>query len=131
QSWTVSQGDQTGKDNTYFNVFTGKNWTEAQSFCRTYYTDLVSVRKETELQEIQRVSNGHSVWIGLYRRRLWSDQSSSTLAYWRPTVQSAYAQPDNGRWQSVEQQCTAVDRWADEDCFARFPFICYSGKADT
>ncbi|XP_036419997.1 macrophage mannose receptor 1-like [Colossoma macropomum] len=124
-----------GKDNTYLYFFYGKTWEEAQIFCRTYYTDLASVRNETELQEIQKVSNGHSVWIGLYRSRLWSDQSNSTFTYWRLTVQSAYAEPDNGvslRWQLKEQQCIAVDlkhssQWTDEDCFARFPFICYSG----
>ncbi|XP_036444938.1 C-type mannose receptor 2-like [Colossoma macropomum] len=120
-------------DSTYVLVSGGKTWAEAQSFCRNNYTDLASVRNQTELQQIMRISNGNTVWIGLYRNRLWSDQSNSTFTYWRPAVQFAPSEPDNGLYSSRQygnQHCTAVDHsgyWTDEDCFASFPFICYSG----
>ncbi|XP_036419993.1 macrophage mannose receptor 1-like [Colossoma macropomum] len=125
-------GKSTG---TYFYFSNGKTWAEAQSYCRTYYTDLASVRNETEMQQILRVSNGELVWIGLYRNRLWSDQSNSTFKYWRLSAASETPEPDNGLYsdgQHGNQQCTAVDlkhsaRWTDNNCLARLPFICYSG----
>ncbi|XP_036444737.1 macrophage mannose receptor 1-like [Colossoma macropomum] len=120
-------------DSTYVWVSERKTWAEAQSYCRNNYTDLASVRNQTELQQILRISNGNTVWIGLYRNRLWSDQSNSTFTYWRPAVQFAPSEPDNGLYSSGQygnQHCTAVDHsgyWTDEDCFASFPFLCYSG----
>ncbi|KAI4885997.1 hypothetical protein NFI96_005746, partial [Prochilodus magdalenae] len=119
-------------NNTYVWIFDGKSWTEAQSFCRQYYTDLASVRNQTELQQILRVSKGYRVWIGLYRNRLWSDQSNSTFTYWRPGNQSRSPEPNNGLSVPGEygnQHCIAVDHsgyWTDEDCLATFPFVCYS-----
>ncbi|XP_049322355.1 C-type mannose receptor 2-like [Astyanax mexicanus] len=109
-----------------------KTWSEAQSFCRMFHTDLASVRNETELQDILRISNGSTVWIGLYRKRLWSDQSSSTFTYWRPQIIPESAEPDNGirsPGQLGNEHCTAVDHsgyWKDENCLSSFPFICYS-----
>ncbi|XP_078146148.1 lithostathine-like [Centroberyx gerrardi] len=45
-----------------------KNWTEAQSYCREHYTDLVSVRNQTENDEVHRLAiDDHYVWIGLFR----------------------------------------------------------------
>ncbi|XP_036419811.1 macrophage mannose receptor 1-like [Colossoma macropomum] len=126
-----------GKNNTYVYTSEEKTWSEAQIFCRTDYTDLASVRNETELQEILKVSNGQKVWIGLYRNRLWSDQSNSSFLYWRPHVGSAHSEPDNGMYSMEyghfrDQHCTAVDlqhsaQWTDEKCLVRFPFICHSG----
>ncbi|XP_036444196.1 C-type mannose receptor 2-like [Colossoma macropomum] len=119
-------------NSTYVWVSEGKTWAEAQSYCRNNYTDLASVRNQTELQQIIRISNGNAVWIGLYRNRRWSDQSNSTFTYWRPEIQYATQEPDNGVYsgQNGNQHCTAVDYsgyWTDEDCFASFPFLCYSG----
>ncbi|XP_072518023.1 C-type mannose receptor 2-like [Salminus brasiliensis] len=121
-----------GKNNTTFVWISEEHtWAEAQGYCRMFHTDLASVRNDSELQEILRVSNGSTVWIGLYRNRLWSDQSSSTFTYWRTEVAPISEEPNNGYnspKQSVNQQCTAVDHsgyWKDENCLASFPFICY------
>ncbi|XP_053505078.1 macrophage mannose receptor 1-like [Ictalurus furcatus] len=121
--------------NTYvWSYHTFMTWEEAQSFCRANHTDLASVRNETELQQIvNKNSYGYSeVWIGLYRTRLWSDQSNSTFTYWRPEIPALPPEPDNGVYspgQYGNQHCTAVDhsgRWTDENCFTSFPFICYT-----
>lgn len=110
-------------------------WEEAQSFCRAKHTDLASVRNEPELQQILSLTHGYDVWIGLYRSRLWSDQSNSTFAYWRKETQAhVIAEPDNGLYsfgQSGNQHCTAMDstgKWTDENCSASFPFFCYSSE---
>ncbi|XP_072518593.1 macrophage mannose receptor 1-like [Salminus brasiliensis] len=121
-----------GKNNTYVWISEVMTWTEAQGFCRKSYTDLASVRNETELQQIMSISNGHTVWIGLYRNRLWSDQSSSTFTYWKPGNYYLSPEPDNGfntEDDFQNQHCTAVDPlgyWTDENCLNSFPFICYS-----
>ncbi|KAK2827629.1 hypothetical protein Q7C36_018555 [Tachysurus vachellii] len=121
-----------GMNNRYVWIYHQKTWNEAQSFCRVRYTDLASVRHEAELQKILSIMNEDEVWIGLYRNRLWSDQSNSTFTYWRSESPELTAEPDNGvnsPGQSGSQHCTAVDhsgQWTDENCFARFPFICYT-----
>ncbi|KAK7143322.1 hypothetical protein R3I93_014469 [Phoxinus phoxinus] len=138
-----------GRENAsqkYVLVTERRTWTGAQSYCRERYTDLASVRNETERQQILNVTryyygygngyNGYNVWIGLHRNRLWSDQSSSSFTYWLPYTPGDVAQPDNGanvQGQRGNQHCTAVSlkysgQWTDEGCFASLPFFCYSGK---
>ncbi|XP_048022975.1 aggrecan core protein-like [Megalobrama amblycephala] len=127
-----------GRENAsqkYIWVTDGKTWTEAQSYCREKYTDLASVRNETEHRQILSLSLGHTVWIGLHRNRLWSDQSNSSFTYWRQMVSFEASQPDNGFYtpgQNGNQHCTAVSlqhfgQWTDEQCYDSLPFFCYSG----
>nr|XP_021324716.1 C-type mannose receptor 2 isoform X2 [Danio rerio] len=134
-----------GRENAtqkYIVVNTGMPWTSAQSYCRATYTDLASVRNETEWQQILSITrysyygyySGYNMWIGLYRNRLWSDQSSSSFTYWLPQIQGDVAQPDNGvnvPGEQGAQHCTTVSlkyfaQWTDERCFATLPFFCYS-----
>ncbi|KAL1253177.1 hypothetical protein QQF64_017870 [Cirrhinus molitorella] len=127
----------------YVLIRNSETWTGAQSYCREKHTDLASVRNELEYQQILIVTrftgydgtiHGYSVWIGLYRNRLWSDQSSSSFTYWLPWTKVDFAQPDNGlnvEGQHGTQHCTAVSlksfgQWTDERCFASLPFFCYS-----
>ncbi|KAA0719907.1 C-type lectin domain family 10 member A MMGL [Triplophysa tibetana] len=130
-----------GRGNTsqrYIWVNQSRSWSEAQRYCRQFYTDLAIVRNETEHQQILNVtdSNGHIGWIGLYRNRLWSDQSNSSFTYWLPGTQYVSPQPDNGANVSGlrgAQHCTAVSlkslgQWTDENCFERLPFFCYGDK---
>ncbi|XP_058613435.1 macrophage mannose receptor 1-like [Onychostoma macrolepis] len=122
----------------YVLVYYYTTWTGAQSYCREQYTDLASVRNETERQQILDITRYYSyyVWIGLYRNRLWSDQSSSSFTYWLPLTQGVAAEPDNGAnvpGQQGSQHCTAVSlqyfgQWTDESCLASLPFFCYSGE---
>ncbi|KAG9266251.1 C-type mannose receptor 2-like [Astyanax mexicanus] len=100
-------------------------WTEAQRYCREHHTDLVSVRNEAENQKLRSLYNDFDysdVWIGLYRTRSWSDNSSSSFSFWKT------GQPDNA---GVSEYCTAVSfsdsgKWTDENCGQAFPFICYN-----
>ncbi|KAI5091455.1 C-type mannose receptor 2 isoform X2 [Silurus meridionalis] len=121
-----------GTHDTYVWIYNLMTWEEAQRFCRANHRDLASVRNETELQRIVNIMNSYDVWIGLYRNRLWSDQSSSTFTYWRPEIPAQTPEPDNGVYSSGQngyQHCTAVDRsghWTDEHCLYSFPFICYT-----
>ncbi len=133
-----------GKANSsqkYVLVTEYRTWTGARSYCRETYTDLASVRNETERQQILNstryyYNSGYNVWIGLHRNRLWSDQSSSSFTYWLSWTNGVDAQPDNGAGvsgQSGAQHCTAVSlqyfsQWTDENCLDSLPFFCYSGE---
>ncbi len=128
-----------GRENSsqkYVWEYDGRTWAEAQMYCREKYTDLASVRNETERQQILSIGQSNNVWIGLHRNRLWSDQSSSSFTYWLPSTQSDAAQPDNGanvQGQLGSQHCTTVSlqhfgQWTDENCFDSLPFFCYSGE---
>jgi len=109
-----------------------KNWTEAQSYCRHNYTDLASVRNQSENDEIkniieQNLTSSDGAWIGLSRLWVWSDNSTSTFTYWHtgePNIK-----------QNREDVCTAIDmttahqgRWVDDLCTGRCPFVCYDGE---
>ncbi|XP_037399050.1 C-type mannose receptor 2-like isoform X1 [Pygocentrus nattereri] len=105
-----------------------KSWRDAQSHCREHYTDLVSVRNQTENQQICNLAKNSissSVWIGLFKDSWkWSDQSASSFRYWAST------QPDN---QGGNKKCTAVSmtdqgHWIDVNCQNQLPFICYENK---
>ncbi|TRY88569.1 hypothetical protein DNTS_034543 [Danionella cerebrum] len=117
-------------------VYESRTWSGAQSYCRDQGTDLASVTSETERQQLLKAISYYSVWIGLYRTRVWSDQSSSSFTYWLPYTGYVNAQPDNGVSVSGEQggqHCTAVSlayfgQWTDESCYASLPFFCYSDE---
>ncbi|XP_053504619.1 C-type mannose receptor 2-like isoform X2 [Ictalurus furcatus] len=111
-------------------------WRQAQDYCREHYTDLASVRNQTDNQRILNLTGGNDAWIGLYRTRLWSDKQESTYENWRTYTPYIPAQPDNGvyaPWEYGNQHCTAISfsdsgYWTDENCFTTFPFICYNSE---
>ncbi|XP_056587691.1 macrophage mannose receptor 1 [Triplophysa dalaica] len=118
---------------SYIRITDSRRWTEAQRYCRQYYTDLANVRNQTENQKILEITGGN-VWIGLYRNRIWSNGQTIKYLNWRPETPYSYPQPDNGYYASGQrgnQHCTSVSlrdsgRWTDENCLSNMPFICYS-----
>uniref|UniRef100_A0A673B8A6 C-type lectin domain-containing protein n=1 Tax=Sphaeramia orbicularis TaxID=375764 RepID=A0A673B8A6_9TELE len=61
------------------------NWTAAQSYCRSNYVDLATVKNPSDEQKIQNVTpSGQLAWIGLFRNPNfnWSDGSSFSFTYW-------------------------------------------------
>ncbi|KAL4008880.1 hypothetical protein ACER0C_002732 [Sarotherodon galilaeus] len=68
-----------------------RSWSAAQSYCRTYHTDLTSIRSKEEKSNITLTLNGSGVqyvWIGLYRDpwAFWSDNTTSTFNNWMSAV---------------------------------------------
>ncbi len=120
----ISPTGRANASTSYVLVNQYRNWTDAQSYCREYHTDLVSIRNETEIFELQTLFPYYYFWIGLYRSRSWSDQSNSSFSNWRT------GQPDNA---GNTEYCTAVSfrdsgSWTDENCNTALSFMCYSGE---
>ncbi|XP_017565318.1 macrophage mannose receptor 1-like [Pygocentrus nattereri] len=107
--------------NSYVKIDRLLNASDARQYCRRNHTDLASIRNATENQQILTLTAGQVVWIGLYRTRLWSDQSNSTYENWLT------GQPDNLNY---VEHCTAASlgnsgQWTDENCNQTLPFFCY------
>ncbi|CDQ94468.1 unnamed protein product [Oncorhynchus mykiss] len=112
---------------TYVLIQENKTWIDAQSYCRQYHTDLVSVRNQTENTEINKKITlmGLPVWIGLFLDFWrWSDQSDSSFRNWLP------GQPSTDQ----KYSCTTVpsypfsyyySKWINPPCENYEPFICY------
>ncbi|XP_056604854.1 lymphocyte antigen 75-like [Triplophysa dalaica] len=107
-----------------------KTWREAQSFCRQYHTDLISVRNQTDNQLIHNIINNPdtSVWIGLFRDSWeWSDNTDSAFRYWRS------GEPNGGP--PNKDFCTEIrmndewrGQWNDAGCHFSQPFVCHEEK---
>ncbi|KAJ7997561.1 hypothetical protein DPEC_G00230280 [Dallia pectoralis] len=135
---------------TFMLVKEYKTWYQAQSFCRTNYTDLAIVRNQAENQAIrnltqyfstylsyvgnqtvnQTYSNYNQVWIGLYRDASWSDGSNSSNLnyYYNYYYYGNYYGPDVG----LNESCVALPTNGYyylsplKNCNVTLPFICYS-----
>ncbi|TNN29504.1 P-selectin [Liparis tanakae] len=58
-------------------------WYEARTYCRSRYTDLVTVRNQSENEQIFSVMTTIT-WLGLHRKTwaYWSDQTPNTFTNW-------------------------------------------------
>ncbi|XP_060764158.1 macrophage mannose receptor 1-like [Neoarius graeffei] len=99
-----------------------KTWYDAQTYCRKNHIDLVSVRNQTENEEIRRMitsSKNEDIWIGLFNDSWkWSDKSNSLFRYW------------SSNKSSEDLNCTAVSvsephYWSNVSCTEKLPFICH------
>ncbi|XP_036420704.1 C-type mannose receptor 2-like isoform X2 [Colossoma macropomum] len=116
------------RKNSYIFINYTKSWRDAQSYCRKNYTDLASVRNQAENDEIKKVANGATVWIGLFRDSWkWSDESYSSFRYWKQN------QPDisSGKENCAHIVMTDGGYWNNANCETKFPFICSEKKNST
>ncbi|XP_039655534.1 macrophage mannose receptor 1-like isoform X2 [Perca fluviatilis] len=116
--------DVRGSDVTFVFINTiGMTWTEAQSYCRTYHTDLASVRNMAENQKVLAMIPGGSwawAWIGLFRDSWkWSDGSTSSFSFWKN------GQPDDNNETCVAADFSQSGAWEDWPCDMERAFICY------
>uniref|UniRef100_A0A3Q3M4N3 C-type lectin domain-containing protein n=1 Tax=Mastacembelus armatus TaxID=205130 RepID=A0A3Q3M4N3_9TELE len=111
----------------YIVISQSMGWTTARDYCRTYYTDLASLRNNAENQMIQNVSGQMTVWLGLFRDIWeWSDQTYSSMRYWKSDI-SVFS--------TTVGICSALvksasGKWGEVPCGEPHPFICDCSKKD-
>ncbi|KAL1280950.1 hypothetical protein QQF64_015550 [Cirrhinus molitorella] len=107
----------------YINVELRKNWTDAQSYCRLYHTDLATIRNSEDQNQIMRIVPSTSwVWIGLFQDSWeWSDKWSNFFRHW------AVGQPSQslGSDECVGMSTANSGKWIHESCYLQRPFICH------
>ncbi|XP_016333234.1 macrophage mannose receptor 1-like [Sinocyclocheilus anshuiensis] len=112
--------------NTSYLITINKNWTDAQSYCRQYYTDLPTIHNSTENEYISKMLySGWYVWIGLFLDSWeWSDKWILFFRHW------AAGQPSmsSGPGDCVGMSKTNSGRWAQYSCDLQSPFICYGSE---
>ncbi|XP_023146676.1 putative C-type lectin domain family 20 member A isoform X1 [Amphiprion ocellaris] len=103
---------------TYTRIEKWMNWTDAQAYCRTHYTDLAMMENDQENTLMMSVQPNFD-WIGLYREGWrWSDKSDSSFRNWMN------GQPDN----NGNQYCVAEKSnhlWLDDSCNVEKHFWCH------
>ncbi|XP_073705447.1 macrophage mannose receptor 1-like [Garra rufa] len=102
-----------------------KNWTEAQSHCRKYHTDLATIRNKDDINRVSGMIPPNAwVWIGLFLDSWeWSDKWSRFFRNW------AAGQPSqsSGSGDCVGMSRNDSGRWSQYSCDLRQPFICHGG----
>uniref|UniRef100_A0AAZ1X7M1 C-type lectin domain-containing protein n=1 Tax=Oreochromis aureus TaxID=47969 RepID=A0AAZ1X7M1_OREAU len=96
-----------------------KAWEDAQSYCRKNYTDLVSVRNQSEIEELKKITVSSYTWIGLYRNSWkWSDGTAQSLNNWAPDKPSKIP----------TDACGAIfeGKWVNDGCGVHWYFVCYT-----
>uniref|UniRef100_A0A3Q1B896 C-type lectin domain-containing protein n=1 Tax=Amphiprion ocellaris TaxID=80972 RepID=A0A3Q1B896_AMPOC len=109
----------------YHVVYERKNWTEAQSYCRKKYTDLVTIERMEDvnilniMKVVELIPSGRKVWIGLFRHLSWSDGQIYSFHYW-----------ENTKLDGAGENCVAANfadsgKWSGVGCDSDLTFICY------
>ncbi|XP_043076576.1 C-type lectin 1-like isoform X2 [Puntigrus tetrazona] len=113
-----------GHSNTM--VLSAKTWSDAQSYCRQYYTDLATIHNSEENNQITKIIlTGWYIWIGLFQNSWeWSDKSNTFFRHW------AAGEPSQS---SGSGDCAGMTRansgkWIPESCDLLRPFICHGDK---
>ncbi|XP_056603681.1 C-type mannose receptor 2-like [Triplophysa dalaica] len=102
-------------------------WSEAQSFCRQYHTDLISVRNQTDNQLIHNIINDPhtSVWIGLFNDSWeWSDNTDSAFRYWDSGQPNNYANSEDCTVTHMNKE----GKWHDVSCSDSYTFVCHEDE---
>ncbi|XP_060882203.1 secretory phospholipase A2 receptor-like [Labrus mixtus] len=98
-----------------------KTWTEAQRYCRERYTDLASVRNQSENDQIMKNMKNmkkYCTWIGLNRDSWkWSDGSPYSFTSWNISKQIGPVVPP----------CVLLHKglWHSCRCDAKLFFLCH------
>ncbi|XP_067829860.1 macrophage mannose receptor 1-like [Heptranchias perlo] len=111
-----------GTDRVYYLIEEGKTWSKAWGYCRTYYSNLVSIRDAEEARVIAFLQRGPQ-WIGLYNDGLsgWMWTNGDELSY----TKWAFWHPYSFNNTLPMCACAFDSEWHEADCDFPFTFICY------
>ncbi|XP_065118375.1 macrophage mannose receptor 1 isoform X3 [Paramisgurnus dabryanus] len=123
--YIVCYNESTG----YVKLFSPKNWTDAQSYCRQYHSDLATVRSSQEQNQLDAIGvAGQSVWIGLFMDSWqWSDQWDRYYRNWA----AGYTSRTSGSGDCVAMTTTDSGKWVQYSCDQKLPIICYGEDKQT
>ncbi|KAF7704807.1 C-type lectin 1-like isoform X2 [Silurus meridionalis] len=114
---------KTGSDR-YIYIDDSVEWTDAQTYCRQYYTDLASAKDENENSLIQSIISGRT-WIGLIKDGWkWVDQTNFSYVTW------ISGEPNN-YWENENCGYLEMGEAGDSQCSDIMPFFCYAATAKT
>ncbi|CAB1415414.1 unnamed protein product [Pleuronectes platessa] len=101
------------------------NWPQAQTHCRTHYTDLAAVCSKQDTEHIQKLASKIDgfIWMGMEKfstggvKWMWSGGAEVTEFFWKP------GQPENrsDEYYSLIQ----MDGWRDCQPHYSFAFFCF------
>ncbi|XP_051785364.1 macrophage mannose receptor 1-like isoform X2 [Erpetoichthys calabaricus] len=120
----------------YHYVKTTMNWTNAQNYCQSNFTDLVTIANKEENEEIMKMLSENNfihaeIWIGLKDINMtngtWSNGEQFNYRNWRN------GEPNNnavacGTMYYKHETYQPDGSWNDCGCNYSQPFICYSVK---
>ncbi|CAI5648804.1 unnamed protein product [Oreochromis niloticus] len=131
--WAVSLNPE----RQYHFVYEQKNWTEALSHCRLYYTDLANIENiedvktlndMVDLNKFDKSADSYRAWIGLYNDvNSWRWSRSDSDLYrsdeaefrnWKP------GQPDNEGGHELCAEIFVSGEWNDKRCDKTLSAIC-------
>ncbi|XP_052403768.1 C-type mannose receptor 2-like [Carassius gibelio] len=116
-NWDSRQPDGDG------NLKIPKAWSDAQSYCRQYYTDLITIRNFSENNQTNQILlSGSYIWIGLFLDSWeWSDKWSRSFRHW--AADQPFLNPGPG--DCVGMSRANSGKWAQYSCDLKQPFICH------
>ncbi|KAA0718637.1 hypothetical protein E1301_Tti018829 [Triplophysa tibetana] len=106
----------------YIRIQLWKNWTDAQSYCRQYHTDLATVSSNEDTNQLNAVVGCWPwVWIGLFFDFWqWSDQWSLFFRNWAAEYTS-----QTSAFGNCVAMSTISGKWIQIPCTEQHHFICY------
>ncbi|KAM3616959.1 uncharacterized protein V6R79_000290 [Siganus canaliculatus] len=106
------------------------NWTEAQSYCRENYMDLVTINSMEDMEVLNNMaasSGASEAWIGLYDDVDSWRWSLTDVTFYKPGEVDFRAW-DNGQPDIIwNEYCVTINdrgRWHDDSCGGLRPAIC-------
>ncbi|CAI5683043.1 unnamed protein product [Oreochromis niloticus] len=124
--WFICYDENKKNNKTLYLIEQEKNWTQAQSYCRSHHTDLASGLNQVDGEEMETLfkskTSPMSVWVGLFRDSWrWSDGSDFSFTYWD-------MQLFNDEQSNKTCAMTLLNRsgnWSSDECDKEKPFFCY------
>uniref|UniRef100_A0A4W3HMZ9 C-type lectin domain-containing protein n=1 Tax=Callorhinchus milii TaxID=7868 RepID=A0A4W3HMZ9_CALMI len=88
-------------DREYYPINQLKNWSEARDYCRSHYTDLVSIRSPEEAKRTsQMIVSDRILWIGLFSKKgstaewMWTNGEEVNYTHWKFMQPNDYLNSD-------------------------------------
>ncbi|XP_042345542.1 macrophage mannose receptor 1-like isoform X2 [Plectropomus leopardus] len=121
----------------YYYVHTAMTWTDAQSHCRSKYTDLATFESVDDQKRLEPVAPGLWFWIGLHDDpKSWREGFGSEANSWRWSATGGTSRTGYQNWAVYQPNNYYTDEgcvemitnggWTDVRCNTNRRFVCYT-----